>query len=140
VTRTQLERLAAKRYSTIDAPGEPVGWSYDIESGLSTWSPGLYRLLGLPVGDGHPPAGFGLSRYSPESLAVMRTVSAAAEAQDGGSYDVPLYMRHESGHYIPVRVIGRVTSINGVPAVVIGTVQLIRQRMAVNAASPSPAV
>lgn len=140
MTRTQLERLAARRYSTIDAPGQPVGWSYDIGSGLSTWSPGLYRLLGLPVGDGHPPADFGLSRYSPESLAVIRSVSAAAEAQDGGSYDVPLYMRHEAGHYIPVRVIGRVTSINGVPSVVNGTIQLLRQRLAVNAPFPSPAI
>lgn len=136
MTRAELEKLAAKRYSAIDVPGEPVGWTYDIESGLSTWTPGIYLMLGMPVGDGHPPANFGLSRYSPESRAVMEAVAAAAEAQDGGSYDVPVYMLHELGHYILVRVTGRVTSIGGVPAVVNGTIQQIAMRMAVNAPYP----
>lgn len=136
MTRAELEKLAAKRYSAVVVPGEPVGWTYDIASGLSTWTPGIYLMLGMPVGDGHPPANFGLSRYSPESRAVMEAVSAAAEAQDGGSYDVPVYMRHELGHYVLVRVTGRVTSIGGVPAVVNGTVQQIEARMAVNAPFP----
>ena len=136
MTRAELERLAAKRYREIEVPGEPVGWTYDIESGMSTWTPGIYLMLGMPVGDGHPPANFGLSRYSPESRAVMEAVSAAAEAQDGGSYDVPVYMRHELGHYILVRVTARVTSIGGVPAIVNGTIQQIALRMAVNAPFP----
>lgn len=138
MTRTELEKHANEFYSKIPRPPDPAGWTHDIASGLSTWTPCMYRLLGLPVGDGRPPKGLGFSLYSPESQAVIEAVTAVAYKQDGGCYSVPANIRHSAGHYIFVRVRAHVSSVAGIPSLVTGTMELIQghERLVANAPPP----
>ena len=95
-------------------------WSHDIITGRAQWSRGMYQILGLPAGCGFPPAGFGLSLYSPASRRVLLAVMADVYSRPNGHYDLPLTIRHGSGKYIPVRITARVACIDGVPALVTG--------------------
>ena len=81
----------------------------------------MYEILGLPIGDGHPPKGFGLALYTPDSRERITAAMAEACQYDGGRIDLDLSIRHGAGHYVPVRVQGIVRFLNGQPAYLDGT-------------------
>lgn len=81
----------------------------------------MYEILGLPLGDGHPPKGFGMALYSPDSRARLEAATAEAMPYDGGRIDLDLSIRHAAGYYIDVRVTGAVRHIGNSPAFLEGT-------------------
>ena len=126
MTRGELERAIADRCAQL-RPTDPCGWCYDMVANVSTWTPCMYRLLGLPQGDGKPSTDHWLSLYTPDSRERVIAASVAAVAHDGGTFDAALSIRHSSGSYLSVRVVGRVTFQNGQPAFVDGTMTELRQ-------------
>ena len=112
--REELDRLISERYARR---GEELATCcHDLRTGMTSWSPGMYRVLGLPLGDGHPPKGFGLALYSRESKIRLEAAVAEATQRHGGRLDLELTIQHAGGHYIGVRVVGVVTFESSVPA------------------------
>ena len=112
--RAELDRLIAGRQA---GRGQEIGTCcHDLRQGVNSWSPEMYRILGLPVGDGHPPPGFGMALYSRESQVRLKAAMAEALKRDGGRVDIDLSISHSGGFRINVHVVGVVTFEGGVPA------------------------
>ena len=125
--RDDLERQIANRLARHC--GEPATWVYDYGTGVSTWTPRVFQILGMPLDSAPMPCGYMLSRYSPESRdRLLAAVGAAQEA--GGAFCVDVDILPATGPYIAVRLDGRVTLAQGKPAYSTGTMTLLRERVA----------
>lgn len=114
MVREKLERIIESRVAA--RPKEVGTCCHDLRQGITTWSPTMYEMLGLPVGDGHPPAGFGMALYSRESQVRLEAALAEAMKHDGGRVALDLAIRHADGYCINVHVAGVVTYEDGAPA------------------------
>jgi PAS domain-containing protein len=127
MTRAALERLVHERYSRLAAAPEIAGWSLDLKTTVVSWSPGIYRILGIPNAGQERPRGIAAKMMTPESAARFEASIAEATALDGASFDLELDIRHDDGFIVPIRVTGVSRHFDGIPAYIAGTMRLARQ-------------
>ena len=125
--RDDLEQRINKRLAL--RCGEPATWVYDYRSEVSTWTPRIFQILGLPLDSPPIPCGYLVARYSPESRDRLMAAVGAAQIS-GGTFSVDVEIQQVTGIYVPVRLAGRVSLANGKPAYSTGTMTLLRERMA----------
>lgn len=127
MARAELDRRIAGRLARHC--GEPATWVYDYRTQVSTWTPRIFQILGLPLDAAPLACDYLVSRYSPESRERLMAALVVANAS-GGTFCIDMEILPASGPYIAVRLAGRVTLAQGQPAYSTGTMALLRERMA----------
>ena len=96
-------------------------WSYDVASGIVTWSDQVFRILGLPIAGQAPPFADIMSYYHPDDRPILADLVERA-ANTGQGFDREARIRRADGQWRSVQAKavclrdpnGRVTTISGV--------------------------
>lgn len=98
-------------------------WAWDVASGEVSWSPELYRVLGLELGAVKPTPELFFRNVHPEDLAAARQALDRA-VRDTGTLDSEYRIRTDAGEVRAVHARGQVLlDERGAPSKLIGTVQ-----------------
>lgn len=91
--RVAQARRIESRLERAHMAGGAADWEWDLERDQVMWSPALYRLHGLPLGDQHPGPDTVFKAMHAEDLAHVRR--SLAKARDTGE---PLSMEYRVVH------------------------------------------
>lgn len=91
--RVAQARRIENRLQRAHMAGGAADWEWDLEGNQVVWSPALYSLHGLPLGDLHPSPGLVFKAMHPDDLAHVRR--SLARARDSGE---PLSMEYRVVH------------------------------------------
>lgn len=77
----RTRQLHAARLDVALEAGSMAAWQWDVGSGTAMWSDGLYRLTGVPKGNGHEPIQRFLDLVYEDDRALVERNSAAMTQQ-----------------------------------------------------------
>lgn len=92
-SRVAHARRIENRLQRAHLAGGAADWEWDVENDLVVWSPALYALHGLPMGNLNPSPNLVFKAMHPDDLAAVRR--ALAEARATGK---PLVMEYRVVH------------------------------------------
>jgi len=114
---------------TYDAVNEGV-WDWDIRNDGLVWSDRFLDLVGVDRADFIPKVDTFFDRLHPDDKEAVRA-ALTDHVENGAPYDIRYLIRHEAGHYIPVRALGQtLRSDDGTPLRMVGSVQDISDQVA----------
>lgn len=103
-------------------------WEWDVASGAMTWSPGMYRLHGMDVGDGTETVDAWLATVHPDDRPRARRVAEQAAA-DAADVDFTYRALHRDGHERVIHSRGEmVVDAHGRPVRMVGTLLDVTER------------
>ena len=130
VTERQVAEAQVKRSADLLARMSRVsrtgGWDYDLKSGLSTWSPEMFRIRELDPSV-EPDQDVVMQAFLPESRVLLAAArSAAIEHQT--PWDMELQMTTAKGKVVWVRTQGEAVVENGKTVGLTGTLKNVTSR------------
>lgn len=102
------------------------GWEYDPDTDTARGTEELYRILGLPVGEGFS-LGTGLDFYAPEAQPLVAEAIQRC-LTEGVSFDHEVPIVRTDGERRWVRVRGQATRVDGEVRRLTGTLQDVTER------------
>lgn len=99
-------------------------WALDLSSGIASWCPYLYELLGREVGDYPTEEGGWFSLVHPLDQERVRKHMEEALSGNNALYDMDLRMRHAAGYWIKLHSKSRIVDLDsdGKPQRILGMV------------------
>lgn len=99
-------------------------WAYEISSGIASWCPHFYEMLGRDLGDYPIEEGGWFSLVHPLDQERVRKHMEEALTDNNALYDIELRMRHALGYWIKIHSKGRVVDLDkdGHPKRILGMV------------------
>ena len=130
--RLEDERRALLRRLELAVAGSGIGvWDLDIGSGQVVWDSGMYRIHGLPAGDGVEPYAAWRDAVLPEDLPAAESLLQRAVAGES-DFDTEFRIRRPDGAVRVVQAVARrLDDAQGRPLRMIGTnLDVTEQRQA----------
>lgn len=124
-----LAELAERLKLTYAAVKEGI-WDWDLRDNSLEWSDRFLDLLGLTRADFTPEVDTFFNRLHPEDEADVRQ-ALQDHIENDSPYDIRYRIRHEDGHYRPVRALGQtLRDPDGKPVRMVGSVEDISDQVA----------